>query len=576
MLSAMSGVLLHRARAAFRRVRASHAIPRPRSQSRIPPGGRPRHPAPAPAAGGQARSGSAGRPRRLRPSPALRHATALACTAVLGGWLGLVVLGSVSAPVGPVETRMSLHPSLTGGSRVDIAPLGSLELASHRAPLRLDVDVRRINVQDAKQIINDPASLAGIQDRVVAGVESGVAELAVRSAVAAVAGALALGLVVWRRPRQALAAGGVSLSLFAACGAGALLTWNPRCVLEPRFTGLLSGAPQVVGNARSIVSDFDVYRLELAKLVTNVTRLYDTASTLPAYHPDPGTIRVLHVSDIHLNPAAWNIVRSVVRTYRVDVVIDTGDLTDHGSKAENAFTDAIPSLGAPYVYVRGNHDSVGTQTAVAHRKHAVVLDDGRTATVAGLRISGWGDPQFTPNRSVRVGGEPAEASMGRTFAALLHRSPVRADIAAVHEPTAAVQLDGTVPLVLAGHTHVRDVHMLHHGTRLFVQGSTGGAGLRALQSNPPTPVEMSVLYFDRDSHRLQAWDDITLGGLGRTTAQIDRHLADEPGEAGDRTLPSPRSGVGSNTSSPEPSADPPRGAPTGPGPKPSTSATPSP
>ncbi|MGP3634435.1 helix-turn-helix domain-containing protein, partial [Streptomyces sp. 24-1644] len=40
--------------------------------------------------------------------------------------------------------------------------------------------------------------------------------------------------------------------------------------------------------ARSIVTEFDVYQQELARLVTNVTKLYDATSTLPVYRPTTG------------------------------------------------------------------------------------------------------------------------------------------------------------------------------------------------------------------------------------------------------------------------------------------------
>ena len=48
---------------------------------------------------------------------------------------------------------------------------------------------------------------------------------------------------------------------------------------------------------------------------------------------------------------------------------------------------------------------------------------------------------------------------------------------------------------------------MQSGTRLFIQGSTGGAGLRALETEKPTPIECSVLYFDRATRRLVAWDE---------------------------------------------------------------------
>ncbi|MFC5946456.1 metallophosphoesterase, partial [Micromonospora harpali] len=84
-------------------------------------------------------------------------------------------------------------------------------------------------------------------------------------------------------------------------------------------------------------------------------------------------------------------------------------------------------------------------------------------------------------------------------------------------------------MVLAGHSHERSTELLPSGTRVLVQGSTGGAGLRALEHDEPTPVAASVLYFDRHTRRLRAWDDITLGGLGEQSAQIQRHVEVDPG-----------------------------------------------
>ena len=39
-------------------------------------------------------------------------------------------------------------------------------------------------------------------------------------------------------------------------------------------------------------------------------------------------LRALHVSDIHNNPVALELVERVVATFAVDLVVDTGDITD--------------------------------------------------------------------------------------------------------------------------------------------------------------------------------------------------------------------------------------------------------
>jgi predicted MPP superfamily phosphohydrolase len=314
-------------------------------------------------------------------------------------------------------------------------------------------------------------------------------------------------------------------------------------IAEPRFEGLLVSAPAVVGSARSVISNFAQYEAELAKIVTNVTELYQAASSLPTFAPDESMIRLLHVSDLHLNPSAWGVLRSVVRQYAIDVVVDTGDFTDRGLAVEGQqYARQIPTLGVPYVWIRGNHDSGAVQTAVAQQSNAIVLDDGSVAEVAGLRFVGTGDPRFTPDRSE---GRRDDELLAREDAALARA--VRAqnpapDVALVHDPTMALRLDGLVPLILAGHVHERSVERLEDGTRLMVQGSTGGAGLRGLEGEEPKALQMSVLYVDRTNRRLQAWDEITLGGIGLTSAEIVRRVASddvasEDVESGDDARP---------------------------------------
>ncbi|MFE7572676.1 metallophosphoesterase [Streptomyces sp. NPDC057539] len=510
---------------------------------------------------------------RDAPTSALVHsphpyarALGLFAVVLLGAWLGLLIVGSVKTPVGPMDTKMTLRPSLTGGTKINVSPLGALELSTHTAPIRLDVDVDQLDPVRSQALVEHPERLSGLQGEVSHDVMDGTTELAVRSVVAVVSGATALGLAVYRRPRRALVAGGLALTLLAASGVGAYATWNPKSVLEPRFSGLLSSAPQVVGSARSIVNDFNVYQKELARLVTNVTKLYDAASTLPTFQPDPATLRVLHVSDIHLNPAAWHIIGSLVEQYGIHLIIDSGDTMDHGASAENTFLDPIADLDVPYVWVRGNHDSRGTQEYLRRMKNVRVLDEGRAVTVAGVRVAGSGDPQFTPDRSVEAQGDPAERMTGIRLASALRdqqRAGTPAHIAVAHNPVAARETDGLVPLALSGHIHHRETQMLPHGTRLKIEGSTGGGGLRAVQNETPEKVQMSVLYLDRTTKRLQAWDEITLGGLGLTTAEVSRHLPQEivtPG-AGASPSPDPSGTGGTGPSSGTGSPAPPTGSP---------------
>ena len=471
---------------------------------------------------------------------------------LVGAWLGLLVGGRMTTSIGPLEARLTIEVSPTGGSVLSLPPLGELSLKTHDGPFRLHADVTQINEADAREIFNDPQSLHGLPAQVSADLESAVRQLIWRAAASAVLGAVLLGIPVFRRRyRRALLAGAVALVAITSGGAAAAATWNPQAINEPRYTGLLASAPSVVGDAGDIVTDFKKYEKQLAKIVTNISRLYDVTSTLPAFAPSSSTIRVLFVSDLHINPGSWDVIRSMTKQFDVDFIVDTGDISDHGTEAENAYVQPIGTLGVPYVYVRGNHDSLVTEGAIRKQPNAIVLDD-QVHEVLGLRLAGIGDPRFTPDKDTRGQAAPTSVKVtGERLASLIRRQPAEApvDIAMMHDPEGAAETDGTVPVALAGHYHRRFQQLLPFETLLFAQGSTGASGLRGLEGEKPTPAEASVLYFDRTTHDLQAWDDITLGGLGLTSVSIQRHLRSSITATDKTNLPSPATWSPSPTTS---------------------------
>jgi predicted MPP superfamily phosphohydrolase len=455
---------------------------------------------------------------------------------LVAGWLGLMSGGHTQTAVGPVDVSLALRPSLNGGTVIDVPPLGTLRLNSHAGPVELEAQVARIRPAQASQLISDNAAYDRLTRKVGGEVVRGLVIMLVKAALLALGVAALAGLVVFRGWRPALWSAVAALNGLILVAIIAIATFDPQSVVEPRFTGLLAGAPQLVGDAKSVVHRFGIYREQLAKLVGNVSRLYDVTSTLPTYEPDPTTIRVLHISDIHLNPVAWNVIRSVARQFQIQMIIDTGDLTDHGTAPEEKFANSISALKVPYVFIRGNHDSHLIQQAVAKQKNAIVLD-GQTKVVDGLRIYGIGDPRFTPDKMTNDDAVDAKQMLatGQAAAARLRASGASPDVVLTHDPAEGQAFDGLAPLVMCGHLHVRSTRLLPNGSRLFVQGSTGAAGLRGLDHEQPTPIELSVLYFDRPTHRLQGWDNIQLGGLGLTSAQIERTLEPDP----DRRITAP-------------------------------------
>ncbi|GIJ29204.1 membrane protein [Micromonospora qiuiae] len=478
--------------------------------------------------------------RAVRHPVVRRIAVGLAVLAVtLAGVLaGVVAGGQVGTDIGPFRAKLSVAPATSGGTTVDIPPLGALQLNSHDGPTHLTVELGALEQSRVEALIEDPASLNRATQSAVDEIREGVLRLGLRTIGSAVLAALVLALLVFRDTRRAAWAGGLALLITVGSLGTAAATIRPQSIEEPRYEGLLVNAPAIVGDVRRIANDYTRYAEQLQRLIGNVTQLYTTVSALPVFEQQPGTTRVLHISDMHLNPAAWQLIRTVVEQFAIDVVIDTGDITDWGSEPEASYVGSISLLRKPYVYIRGNHDSGRTAAAVAQQPNAIVLDNA-TTTVAGLTIAGIGDPRFTPDKSTSpaAGGlNPPTANElitnGEQLAATVRSSPRPVNIALVHDPAAAGPLSGTCPLVLAGHTHQRRVEKLpevpgQQPTTLMVEGSTGGAGLRGLEGEQPTPLSMTVLYFDQEK-LLQAYDDITVGGTGQAQVSLERTVVTQP------------------------------------------------
>jgi predicted phosphodiesterase len=479
-------------------------------------------------------------------------ALALIAVSLTGVALGLRIDGHVTQDVGPFSATFRLAPSFSGGTDVQIPPLGSLSVASHDGPAHLSMHLDSLDQGRATRLVTEPNGVQIASDSAVPDVQDGVVRLALQSAGVAVLGAMLLGALVFRRMSRIAICGGLALLTLVGSAAIALGTFRPSSIEEPKYQGLLSNAPAVIGDAHSIADRFDAYRDELQSLVDNVSRLYGTVNSLPVYEPSPGTIRVLHISDIHLNPAAWSVIQTVVTQFHIDFVIDTGDINDWGSTMESSFVDSIRTLKVPYVYIRGNHDSATTARAVAKQPNAIVLEN-KVKTVDGLTIAGIGDPRFTPDKASEEGiPDSSVIASGQELADTISTYGKPVDIALVHDPASAGSLSGAVPIILAGHLHKRDVYEMppvpgEQPTTMMVEGSTGGAGLRGLQGETPTPLEMSVLYFD-SSQKLQAYDEITLGGTGKSQVTLDRHLVKDTPVPQAPSTPSPSSSL-----TPEPS-----------------------
>ncbi len=180
-------------------------------------------------------------------------------------------------------------------------------------------------------------------------------------------------------------------------------------------------------------------------------------------------------SYIHNNPAAIDLIKKVVRDFHIDLVIDTGDITDFGTPVETSLIDGISKLPVPYVFVPGNHESPKTVAFMRGVKNVTVLD-GKEVDIKGITVIGFADPASANPRPALI-DDKAKAALRAQIIGTLKPLPAGPLILAVHNPKAVNGLLGRVPIILVGHTHKADL-IERDGFIENNAGTTGAAGLR--------------------------------------------------------------------------------------------------
>lgn len=354
---------------------------------------------------------------RLKRSPRARRTAVIIAILFMGTGAaagGLALVGGTKADIGPFDTTVSLHPDLAGETVVQIPPLGDVAFDSHDGPLAVNLKLDSVDPIEAQAIINTPGGVTTASKNLASDVTDAIVRVVVEALAIVTLCGLLVGALAFRTMRRALLTGITSLAVTASLMGFAASTLRAESISQPRYEGLLAYAPSVVGNAEDIAVNYEEYVANLQKFVTNISEFYALAMDMPQLGIQDDSIRVLHVSDIHLNPSAWHLMESVVEQFDIDAVADTGDMNDWGSEQEaEIFSQGVEQINCPYVFVKGNHDSATTVAALAAYDNVIVLD-GEVQEVAGLEFAGVPDPRFTPDKGAQPSSEYAQMMLAES------------------------------------------------------------------------------------------------------------------------------------------------------------------
>ena len=394
-----------------------------------------------------------------------------------------------------LETAVKLNLRESGRTIVHIPPLGRINAPTHNSPLDLHFTLKNINLEKIADMHEGKSDLSTKFPLLTNEIKSGM----LRYFVFLLILSFCLGTgsaFLWCRHRvskkEAFSLGIVNVSVLALLFLLTAFTYDAESFSRAEYEGMVEATPLILGvleEGHKLVGDLGAQFGDVVKSVTFLQQEIEASAGSSA--EEHKTFSLLHVSDVHNNPAAFQLIRRVLDHYEVDLIVDTGDLVDFGTTLElNLLVEALESLSVPYIFVPGNHDSPTVVGQLKSVHNVTVLEEG-ILQKKGLRIAAIADPSANYYTAIVADEEILEASAKKLLDIVGNDKDI--DVIAAHNPALFRFLRNDGNLMLGGHMHRSSVSIGDNYIEINA-GSSGASGIRGLL-NTQMEYSMALINF---------------------------------------------------------------------------------
>jgi len=420
----------------------------------------------------------------------LKRAFVILICAILGPLVFIHTFDSIMVNLQGMELSLGLKLAQKGSTTIHLPPIGILKAYTHNAPITINIILQNIDLDVIKAIIDSIHDKNELISLIREDVLKAVKLLAVKTLILGMVGAVFVAIILKVKKRDFIYCILISLLFVVIILSWTFLPYNITAFDKPEYFGTLKAAPWLIDIWNKGISQINVLGQQLKSMSDGISMVFSRMDNIAS--TEESMVRVLHVSDIHNNPAAFDFMEQIVQNFNVDFVIDTGDITDYGTILEDMVIKNLSNLPVQYIFVAGNHDSPNTMEMIAAIDNVTVLD-GEMINVKGINILGF--PDFRSMAlNIDSSNEKDNLKLNLTIRDKLYTLDETPDILAVHDPDATEGLTDLASIILNGHVHKASLKE-ENGTLIINAGTTGAAGIRGIQSKGKIPYSAILLYF---------------------------------------------------------------------------------
>ncbi len=384
---------------------------------------------------------------------------------------------------GAFEFETSIKIFGSGKTRIAFPPLGNITASTHNGPLDLCLSLKNINMDELTEFASSFSGKDSWPENIVEQLRATVFKFLLSLLLLAFISGVACSLLLSRHKINKLevfSSGLINLLALLLLISPAVYSYNPAAFAHAEYEGLLEAAPWIFSVLEEEgIGILEKIGLQFKDVVENISFMQKEMELNAAKEKNDDVINILHVSDIHNNPAAFDFIQRITAAYNIDLIIDTGDRVDYGTALEmDLLAEKMNEINIPCVFIPGNHDSPAVVEQLKSSAHTVVLEEG-IIEAAGLRIAGLADPASL-SAAMAVEDEDLIDKNAKKLSEIVSAAE-GADLIAVHNPAYFKYLRNNNHLLLAGHQHTPYIKNESDYIEMNA-GTTGASGIRGIQS----------------------------------------------------------------------------------------------
>jgi len=413
---------------------------------------------------------------------------------LLGAVIAIALFNQTQFSLTSLDFLLSLQLFSKGETEIKVLPLGTVSAPTHLFPVKIILVLNNINFKILEEMIAKGFGQQQLFDNLSVELILFLKLYLIKIFILSVLGATIATFLYSGNLKSSLKSSIIGLCLASTIIGGIYSGYDYKKFYNPEYYGALENAPWMLELLQDGLEKMEKLGEKIETVAQNVDVLYRNFEQSVAFNQGDEYTQILHVSDIHNNPIAFRFIEQIVESFGVDIIVDTGDLTDFGTPLETFFLEKIESLEIPYLFVAGNHDSPQVINALSGVNNVINVNK-KIVNVKGIDFIGINDPASVSNKVI----PPAQEEINEYAAQLnelMNSSQRTPDIMLIHNPQLANQFTGRLPTVLFGHSHQHAIE-IDKGTVLVNAGTTGAAGIRGLGTTQEVSYTLVLLSFQQ-------------------------------------------------------------------------------